>query len=121
MRSKHEAEPPAEFVYRFDVWVSLNDKHGKKVDRMKFLILESELYDKFGGLTCTPIVGTPIYEGFWKDPETEEQMRDMNTIYTVLGPRTAACYEYFAESRTRWQTHFNQKSILITAYQVEVL
>lgn len=110
-----------EYLYRFDVWVSLNDRNGEKVDRSKFGALEVELYSKFGGLTCTPIVGTPVYEGFWNDPETGRLMQDMNAVFTVLTPRTPASYSFFEQNKQKWQDEFNQKAILITVSPIEVL
>jgi hypothetical protein len=121
MPEEHKADPPQQYLYRFDVWVSLNDQNGTKVDRTKFLALEWELYSKFGGLTCTPIVGTPVYDGYWKDPDTGKLMRDLNTVYTVLTPRTHSSYSYFEKSKQKWQDDFNQKAILITVLQIEVL
>ena len=121
MPEERKAEPPQDYLYRFDVWVSLNDRNGEKVDRSKFHALEWQLYNEFGGLTCTPIVGTPVYEGFWKDPETGKLMRDLNTVYTVFAPKTHASYSYFEKNKQKWQGDFNQKQLLITVSQVEVL
>jgi hypothetical protein len=114
-------KPPKEFLYRFDVWLPLNDKDGNKVDRRKFTELEAELYDRFRGLTRTPIVGTPIYEGFWEDNETQSPARDVNTIYTVLAPLETDSYQFFVDNKPRWTAEFGQKQILITVFQLEVL
>jgi hypothetical protein len=121
MAKKKKSGLPKEYVYRFDVWVSLNDRLGVKIAPSEFLELEEQLYGKFKGLTCTPIVGNPIYEGYWEDEDTGRKMRDMNVIYTVLAPRTPDSYEFFSENKPRWTAQFNQKSVLITVYQVETV
>lgn len=108
-------------MYRFDVWLPLNDKKGAKIDRRKFIEFEGELYDKFKGLTRTPIVGSPVYEGFWEDPETQSPARDVNTIYTVLTSRDDDSYQFFVSNKPRWSDAFNQTKILITVHAVEAL
>ena len=115
------ASVPQEFLYRFDVWLSLNDKDGRKLDRMKFVEFERELYTKFKGLTRTPIVGHPVFEGYWEDPETLNPARDLNTIYTVLTPQEPSAYAYFTENKMRWTEYFGQKKILITVHAVETI
>jgi hypothetical protein len=119
MAPPKQSNSAAQFLYRFDVWLSLNDKDGEKVDRRKFVEFESQLYEKFRGLTRTPIVGNPIYAGYWEDPETLSQTRDMNTIYTVLTPQDSDSYEFFVQNKPTWTTHFKQTKILITVHQVE--
>jgi hypothetical protein len=121
MTPRRETSTSKQFFFRFDVWLSLNDKVGNKIDRRKFLELEFELYEKFKGLTRTPIIGVPIYEGFWENPETGSPARDANTIYTVLTPDTPASYDYFVPKKPRWEARFGQKKILITVHQLEIL
>ena len=43
----------ANFLYRFDIYVSLGDRTGKPVDRAKIRGLKNEILEKFGGLTMT--------------------------------------------------------------------
>jgi len=121
MAFREEPKPPEQFMYRFDVWLSLNDKNGEKVDRRKFVEFESELYDRFRGLTRTPIVGNPVFEGYWEDPETQNAARDLNTIYTVLTPQDSKSYDFFVKNKLRWAAYFGQKKILITVHPVEAV
>ena len=110
-----------EFLHRFDVWLPLNDKNGDKIDRLKFIDVQIEIRRRFGGLTTTPIVGNPVYEGYWEDPDTKKPSLDVSTIYTVLTPKDFESYQFFVEKKEVWVTLFNYQLLLITVYPVEVL
>jgi hypothetical protein len=115
------AKTPEEFMYRFDVWLPLNDRTGVKVPRRKFADFEAEIYDRFKGLTRTPITGSPVYEGYWEDEDTLTPTKDVNTIYTVLTVRDDASYDFFVENKRRWAKEFGHKKVLITLHSVECL
>lgn len=46
--------------------------------------LDNELYFQFEGRTISP----GFYEGFYKDPDTNEQVTDQSRKYTVAMPRS---------------------------------
>jgi hypothetical protein len=66
----------------------LKDKEQKSLDPRRFLPIRKEILRKFHGLTMTSIAGNPVYRGFWKSPDTKTIIEDVNSIFTVLTPRT---------------------------------
>jgi len=109
------------FLYRFDVYIPLTDIAGERVDSGKIIAIRDELVTRFGGLTMTAIVGNPVYEGFWKSPDTGKVAKDKNSIFTVLVPQVPESVKFFLDKKDQWRMSLNYEEILITVHEIQVI
>ena len=121
MKKPRPQSPFQNFLYRFDVYLSLQDKDGRMVDLSKFAEIEQEIMDAFGGLTRTPIFGNPVYDGFWQSPKTREIAKDKNSIFTVFTPQDQKSIQFFIAKKEQWRKRLDYEAILITAHEIMVI
>jgi len=119
-----KSKPPSsfqDFLYRFDVYLSLQDKAGQRIDPSKLFEIRNEIIDTFGGVTTTSIVGNPVYHGFWRSPKTREIASDWNTIFTVLVPQDEKSIRFFLDRKEQWRKSLDYEALLITVHQIQVI
>ena len=80
-----------------------------------------QIIKKFGGLTLTSIFGNPVYEGYWKSPRTREIVKDENSIFTVLTPKSQQSINFFLDQKQEWQTGLNYEDLLIVVNEVQTI
>lgn len=108
-------------LFRFDVYLCLKDQAGVRVPLAKLQKIRREIVRKFHGITHTTIVGDPVYTGFWKPPGNRKAVSDVNTIYTVLAPRTEDSVQFFVRHKAEWRDDLNYEELLITVQSLEAL
>jgi len=109
------------FLFRVDLYISLKDRNGVVVPHEKLYQIRNEIVDRFGGITMTPIVGNPVYDGFWQSPVTRKLAKDKNSIFSVLIPQTDEAIEFFIKKKDTWKELLNFEELLITVHQLQVL
>ena len=110
-----------QFMYKFDIYLSLGDRSGRPVERNKILAIKNEILGRFGGLTMTSTFGNPVYDGFWTSPESRRVAHDKNSIFTVLAPQSEDTLNFFIGRHKKWETFLNYEKLLITVHELQVL
>lgn len=110
-----------DFLYQFQIYLPLKDKKVQPTNLHKLFALRDQITKKFGGLTMTSIFGNPVYEGFWKSPQTKEIVKDENSIFTVLTPKDKESIDFFLNQKQVWQTELNYEDLLIVVNEVQAL
>jgi len=121
MSSSNQSLGSRGFLYRSDIYLSLKDKNGIRVPYSKLQNIRRKIARRFGGITHTTIIGTPIYTGFWKSPKARKLVQDENTIYTTLTSRDDDAYGFFDKYKKEWLVDLNYEELLITVQHVEAL
>jgi hypothetical protein len=102
-------------VKEFDIYIPLRHGDGQKVDARKLKRIQSELVDRFGGLTNFPQANL----GLWKFGNVV--YRDEIVIYRVLSSEARAATRFLRAMRRRLESELNQDEILIVARDVKAL
>jgi len=110
-----------EFLYCFEVYLPLAYNDGRIIEPEKLEQIKEEILVRFGGITITPLFGNPVYDGFWKDPETGRVHRDKNAIFTVFTPQTEESRRFFLNKKEEWASLLAQKELLIIVQEVQAL
>ncbi len=121
MTRKKDFSAPHNFLYRIEVFISLNDEQGQPVELRKIRKIADEIINKFGGLTMTTLTGNPIYDGFWRSPASGKIAQDKNSIFTILAPQTDDTINFFTKQKEKWRKDLNYEAILITLQQLQIL
>jgi hypothetical protein len=93
----------------------LYDNAGNRHPRSLFTETVAELTDTFGGATA--FTRSPA-EGFWENPEGRVQRDDVIVIEVMAEQIDAA---WWAASRQKLESRFEQQSVLIRALPCRVL
>jgi hypothetical protein len=96
--------------------LSYNDK--RSIEDQKFANTYDDLTNKFGGVTIAdkPIIGN------WIDPNTRIQYKnEKNTACWVLCKKTKTNIDFLKNLRGRLEKRFEQKSILIYCFNIQML
>ncbi len=109
------------FLYRFDIYLPLRDKDGRRIEPSKFLGIKNEIVREFGGLTMTSIWGNPVYDGFWRSSKTQRVVKDKNSIFTVLVPQSEDSIGFFLSRKEPWRTGLHYEELLITCYELQTV
>jgi hypothetical protein len=93
-------------VKEYDIFIPLRYNDGRPVEGRALQKLQSELVDRFGGLTFFPQAN----QGFWKLGDVT--YRDEIVIYRVLAKDTRRSRRYLAKMKERLKAELNQEEIL---------
>jgi len=110
-----------DYLYCVQMYLPLRDKDGQPINTEMFNAMADEIVEKFGGLTMTPLLGNPVYDGFWKSPRTKKMVRDKNSVFTIFVPQEEGSVEFFRDGKKKWQTSLNYEELLIIVHQVQAL
>lgn len=118
---KHQESHDKEYLYRFEIYISLKDRNGRGIQPVKLNSIKNQILKKFGGLTRTSLWGNPVYEGFWKQSPKSDPVYDKNSIFTVLAPQTSDSVDFFMSKKEIWRRKLNYTKLLITFHELRTL
>lgn len=99
----------------YDIFVPLCYNDGTSVEARKFQNIQSQLLERFGGLTFFPQPNT----GLWKMAGVT--YRDEIVIYRVIAADASETRAYFAEFKERLKLDLEQLDILIVERDVTTI
>ncbi len=114
-------ERTVDFLYCIQMYLPVKDRNGCPVDTKIFDQVADQIVKRFGGITMTSFWGNPVYDGFWKSPETKRIVRDKTSIFTVLVPENPESREFFLHNKKKWEQDLNYEELLITVHQIQYL
>ena len=97
------------------VFIPLYDNQGILFPKKFFNTLQSELSDRYGGLTVYQQMPAT---GLWKE-EGEPVMKDDLVIYEVMADEVDTTY--WSTFKTIWKDKFRQEELLIRSMDIDLL
>ncbi len=91
------------------LYYSNNVKKCKKIEGIKYSQTYDEIYKQFGG--CT-IDNSPLIGG-WRNPETNEEIRDETKAYWVVCKSTKNNLRFLRKLKKRLIRRFEQDDIMM--------
>ncbi len=104
-------------IRRIEIYLPLEYNDGRSIPEIKFVSLQAELMDRFGGVTSTQRQ-FPL-EGVWRAESGVYQ--DRVFLFTVMDFRSKTEFEiiqYLERLKNRLKKKFEQLEILITVQQL---
>lgn len=113
------------FLYCYYIWIPLTYNDGTDIEPKKLFRIRDAIIKEFGGITMTPIMGAPVYEGFMKSKKSKRMYRDKNAMFTVLteAEKDVKSKNFFTKKMKLWKSKewLDQESFLIILHQVQAL
>jgi len=100
---------------RFEILLPLNYNDGRVIERIKFMVTNRELLEKFGGLTTDSVE----ISGTWKYGSAF--LHDRLVRLTIDSQNPDEDVVFFREYKETLKSRFEQLDIWITAHDVEVI
>jgi hypothetical protein len=106
-------------IRSIDVYLPLDYNDGTPIGKIKFLSLQQELLDRFGGITMTQR-RFPL-QGIWKSETSVFQ--DRVVVHTVLDfdSKEFELFRYLQSLKKRLKRVFEQLEILITVQELTAI
>jgi hypothetical protein len=107
----------AQPIRSIEIYLPLDYNDGRPIPDSKFVALQSELLNRFGGLTSMQRQ-FPL-QGVWQSPT--ELIRDRIVVFGVMDFRSRTQLEslrYLEKLKTRLKKRFDQLEILITVAEL---
>jgi hypothetical protein len=107
----------AQPIRSIEIYLPLDYNDGRPIPDSKFVALQSELLNRFGGLTSMQRQ-FPL-QGVWQSPT--EIIRDRIVVFGVMDFRSRTQLEslrYLEKLKTRLKKRFDQLEILITVAEL---
>jgi len=102
-------------VKEYDIFIPLYYNDGTPIQPTKFQDLQSQLLERFEGLTYFPQPN----QGLWKFGNVT--YRDEIVIYRVISQNAAGSRDFLAELKEKLKREFQQQEILIVERDVDLL
>ncbi len=104
---------------RYDIFLPLRYNDGREIENEKFLQLQDELIERFGGVTS--IKQTNPLQGIWQ--YQSQRYTDEIIVVTILdfGYPQSQSEAFFVEFKEELKRRFEQLDILILAQTVTVI
>jgi hypothetical protein len=107
----------ARAIRSIDIYLPLDFNDGRPIPESKYLALQQELLERFGGVTSVQRQ-FPL-QGVWQSgPTTYHDRVVILSVMDFRGEAQLACLRYLERLKTRLKKRFDQLEILITVAEM---